>query len=238
MIRGLYSGASALDIFSKQQELIASNLAHLNTPGHRRAVFSFKQQSDATGNQPGARPGAAIDRTSKDFTPGRHENTERPLDVAISGDGFFVFQGEQGLVYSRSGVLFRDPQDQLVNGDGLPILSDGSPVTIPRGVSERQIVIDASGNISAGENSLGKLSVVKFDDNQKLLSETGTYFQAGDAISSPAEDVTIMQGARELSNASPVSELISLIVGSRHFEAAQRAMRTMSETMQESLRAP
>jgi len=238
MINGLYSGASALDVFSKQQELIASNLAHLNTPGHRRVLFSFKQQSDPTGDQPGARPGTTIDRATLDFTPGRREATERSLDIAISGEGFFVYQGAEGEIYSRSGVLFRDQQGQLVNGDGLPILSDGSPVTIPPNVPDRDIVIDSAGNVSAGENQIGNLSLVTFDDNQKLVSESGTYFRAGNAIGTPAESTTIIQGARELSNAHPVSELISLIVGSRHFEAAQRAIRTMSETIQESMRAP
>lgn len=237
MISGLYSGASALEIFSKQQELISSNLAHLNTPGHRRMLFSLKEQGLASGEQPGVRPGATIDRMTVDFTPGRHETTERALDIAISGEGFFVYQGEQGEVYSRSGVLFRDQAGKLTNGDGLPILSDGAPIILPPDVSNQDIVIDSAGNVSAGANQFGKISVVTFDDNQKLETESGTYFRAGDAVASPFEDMMIMQGTRELSNAHPVSELISLIVGSRHFEAAQRAIRTMSDTVQESMRA-
>lgn len=238
MISGLYSGASALDIFSQQQEQISSNLSHLNTPGHRRKMFSFKQQNDLANNMPGQRPGATIDRVTVDFSPGRLESTDRQLDLALSGEGFFVYQGDEGNLYSRSGVLFRDQQGQLVNGDGLPILGDGGPITVPTDVAVSEISIDSAGNISAGSNQIGKVSVVTFDDNQKLESETGTYFRAGQAISTPYENAMVIQGSRELSNAHPVTELISLIVGSRHFEAAQRAIRTMSETVQESMRAP
>ena len=134
-------------------------------------------------------------------------------------------------------MLSRNPQGQLVNGDGLPILSDGNRVTIPPGVPDSNIRIHTSGNIAAGKYKLGQLSLVTFDDNQKLQSESGTYFRAGDAIGSTSKKVTVIQGARELSNAHPVSELISLIIGSRHFEAAQRAIRTMSDTIQESMQA-
>ena len=234
MINGLYSGASAMDIFTRQQELVSSNLAHLNTPGHRRALFSFQEKTNAEGETV---PGTNVDKTATDFSQGRLEPSGRPLDIAIQGDGFFSYQGENATVYSRSGVLFRDSGGQLVNGDGLPILSNGAPLVIPPDVSDRDLVIDSTGTVLANGDVVGKLSVVKFDDKQLLSSESRTYFLAGEAIASPDTDSTIVQGMRELSNAKPVTEMISLIVGSRNFEAAQRVMRTISETIQENVRA-
>ena len=234
MINGLYSGASAMDIFSRQQELIASNLAHLNTPGHRRSLFSFQEKTNTSGDTV---PGTNVDKTATDFSQGRLEPSGRPLDIALQGDGFFVYQGENAKVYSRSGVLFRDSGGRLVNGDGLPILSDNAPIVIPPDVSDRAIMIDKTGTIFADGNQVGKLELTKFNDNQLLGSDSRTYFLAEDAIGSPATDVTVEQGMRELSNAHPVTEMISLIVGSRNFEAAQRVMRTISETIQENVRA-
>ena len=238
MLNGLYSGATALDIFSRQQDLIASNLAHLNTAGHKRNVFSFYERTVNGGDQGEANPGTNVSQMATDFSQGRFESTERPLDLAISGDGFFTFQGSGGTFYSRNGSLHRDGQDQLVNGDGLPILSDGSPITVPKNVSDRDLVIDAGGRVSANGNQFGQISVVKFADNQQLSSDSQISFRAGNnAVPTPADSVTVVQGSRELSNAHPVTELISLIIGSRHFESAQRAIRTISDSIQENVRS-
>jgi flagellar basal body rod protein FlgG len=237
MLNGLYSGATALDIFSRQQDLIASNLAHLSTPGHKRMLFAFHERTE-NGGQPGdSRPGTNVAQIATDFSQGRHEPTGRPLDIAISGEGFFTFQGQEGEFYSRNGALFRDTQNQLVNGDGMPILSDGQPITVPPEVSDRDLVIDSAGGVSANGQEFGRISVVTFEDNRQLTSDSQISFQAGNAVPTPAEQSAIVQGSRELSNAHPVTELISLIIGSRHFESAQRAIRTISDAIQENVRA-
>ena len=236
MINGLDSGASALDLFSRQQELISSNLAHLNTPGHKRVLFAFLEKSQTTNGETTALPGIQVDRAATDFSQGNLKTTGRPLDVAISGEGFFEFEGAEESVYSRGGPLFRGPSGQLVNGDGMPILSDGNPITIPPEVSDRDIVIDISGTISANGSELGKISVVNFDENQLLQSDSQVYFRLGEAQIVGGEDFQIIQGARELSNAHPVTELISLIVGSRHHESANRVMKAISDALQQSTR--
>jgi flagellar basal body rod protein FlgG len=236
MFNGLYSGATALHALNRQQEATASNLAHLNTPGHRRMIFSFHERMEETEQSP-ARPGMKVVEQSADFTQGRHEPTGRPLDLALSGDAFFSYQGAAGTMYSRSGVVFRNPENnELVNGDGFPLLNDsGQPVTYDGPLSE--LSIGSDGTIARRDQQFGKIGVFQFDDNRQLESENQIYFRAGSAEVSPAETFTIHQGTRELSNAHPVSELISLMVGSRHFEASQRAMLMMSDAMQENTRS-
>lgn len=237
MINGIYSGATALDNYSRQQELIASNLAHVNSPGYRRKFYTFQEIGVDPRNQPGAPNGAMIGIESTDFEEGVRKATGRTLDASINGDAFFVYQGEEGQIYSRNGVLFRDPSGKLVNSDGLAILGDGKPIEIPSDVSHYDIVIDSSGQISANGTVFGKLSTVMFSDNQLLQSDGQIYFSAGDMTPQPATDVRVIQGSRELSNAHPVTELISLIIGSRGFEAAQRAIRTISDSIQENIRS-
>lgn len=237
MLNGLYSGATALDIFSRQQDLVASNLAHLNTAGHKRMIFAFHERTDNAGQPGTARPGTNVDQLATDFSQGRHETTGRPLDVAISGDGFFAFQGQDGEFYSRNGALFRDAQNHLVNSDGMAILDNGQPISVSPEVSDRDLVIDTGGRVSANGQEFGQISVVKFDDNRLLSSDSQVSFRAGDAVPTAADEASIMQGSRELSNAHPVTELISLIIGSRHFESAQRAIRTISDSIQENVRS-
>ncbi|MFK7765635.1 MAG: flagellar hook-basal body protein [Mariniblastus sp.] len=236
MINGLYSGATALDIFSRQQELISSNLANLQTPGHKRMLFTFNERNKESDGLKTVRPGTQVKTFATDFSQGHLKTTQRPLDVAISGDGFFEFQNGEESVYSRGVPLFRGPEDQLVNGDGMPVLSNGNPISIPREVSDRDITIDTAGVISANGSELGQLNVINFDDNQLLESDSQTYFRQGDATIVEDGDYQVIQGARELSNSHPVTELISLIIGSRHHEAANRAMRAMSEAIQQSVR--
>lgn len=236
MLNGLYSSATALDVLNRQQEAIASNLAHLNTPGHRRMIFSFVERVE-DGNASEAQPGTEVLEQAADFTQGRHQQTGRPLDLALSGDAFFAYEGADGEMYSRSGVVFRNPEtNQLVNGDGFPLLDDsGQPATFEGPLSE--LAISSDGTMSRRGEIKGKIAIVKFDDNRTLKSENQTYFRAGDSSPSPAEEFTVHQGSRELSNAHPVTELISLMVGSRHFEASQRAIRMMSDAMQENTRS-
>lgn len=237
MINGIYSGATALNNYSQQQELTASNLAHLNTPGYRRKFYTFQENINQLNEQAPAPPGSMIAIETTDFEAGVRNMTGRKLDVAISGDAFFTFQGQEGELYSRNGVLFREPGGKLVNGDGLPILDNGKPIEIPEEVSDYDLVINSAGELSANGEQFGQLSMVKFDDNLLLESDSQIYFNAGRATASPATDATVVQGSREISNAHPVQELISLIISSRGFESAQRAIRTISDSIQESIRA-
>lgn len=227
MLDGLYKGASALDMLARQQETVAANIAHLNTPGYRREIFSFAQTSDTQAS------GESAAKSSVDFQDGRLEPTGRKLDLAVQGGGFFTYEGEEGKLYSRNGVLFFNPENnQLVNSDGLPIVGENGPITVEGELS--QLVVAADGTISVGQEEIGKLAIAKFEDNRLLQSEGQIYFRIGTAQETDAENVQVQQGVRELSNAHAVTEMIALIVGSRHFEASQRAIRMISDTMQEA----
>lgn len=247
MFNGIYSGATALENYSRQQEVISSNLAHLNTPGYRRQLLTFEEHVAEVDGVVGSYPGSGISSVATDFEAGPKKSTDRKLDVAIGGDGFLVYQGAEAELYSRNGVLFRDSQGQLVNGDGLPVLGEGNqPIVIPPEVSDWDIQIQPDGTISAGGTiagggiQIGQLNVVQFDNNQLLNageveSNSQIYFKLGEATLTPAENPLVMQGYRELSNAHPVTELISLIVGSRGVESAQRAIRAISDAVKENI---
>jgi flagellar basal body rod protein FlgG len=236
MLNGIYSGATALDNYSQQQEVISTNLAHLNTPGYRREFLSFEEKMSG-GDNPQLQPGSNISARSTDFSPGVKQQTGRQLDLAIAGDGFFVFEGEQGNVFSKNGILYRDPGGKLVNGDGFPVLDDGAPIEIPDDVSSVDLSISPDGQVSANGTVFGTISIVSFDDPRLLNSDSQVYFRIGEATEVPSEDSSILQGTRELANSHSVTELISMIVGSRGFEAAQRAIRTLSDAMQENIRS-
>ena len=234
MLRGLYSGATALQYQERQHQITSSNLAHLNTVGHRRAVFSVGENSSSessTEKQSGAGVTSHVDFMSE----GRMERTERPLDLAIRGEGFFQYQGAEGVVFSKNGVLYRSPDGQLQNRDGLPLIGENGPISIPVEIGVPQIEISRDGSITANGNTIDKLAIAEFEDVNLLEGESQTDFRLGKAIIKPAENSVVDQGVRELSNAQPVTELINLIISSRHFEAAQRAIRAISDSIQQSM---
>lgn len=237
MINGIYSSATALNNYSRQQEIISSNLANINTPGFRRGVMAFREFSEQPSLNRQPRGGTEISDVAIDFSTGGRQSTERQLDLSISGDGFFVFQGQDGELYSRNGVLFRAPDGTLINQDGMPILGAGETVKIPNNVSDREIAVSDNGTIYASGREVGTISVVKFDDPQLLEPNGQVYFRTGTAVKEDAPDSQILQGTREMANTQAVTELISMIVGSRNFESAQRAMRTIFESLEQSVRS-
>jgi flagellar basal body rod protein FlgG len=159
------------------------------------------------------------------------------LDIALKGDGFLIYRGANGDVYSRNGILQRNSStNELTNSDGLRLLGQGlEPIVYAGDLSK--LTIGSDGTLFEGTQRIGKIEIASFDNNALLESENQTYFRLGKAVVSPPQDVTVVQGERELSNTDPVTEMISLIVSTRHFEASQRVMRTIADTLQQNTKS-
>lgn len=243
MISGIYSSSTALDNYARQQEIIASNLAHVNTVGYRRKWMAFEElvngaNGASSGNGPEPLRGATTSIQSFDFQGGTREVTNRPLDLSLNGSGFLVYQGPEGELYSRNGVLFRNADQVLVNNEGMPLLDeDGEPIEVPVEADQQLISIDEEGNISSAGTNIATIAVVEFDDPQALQTRNQVYFERGDQEPIYENETKILQGSRERSNVQPVNELVAMMVGSRNFEAAQRAIRTISEAIQQNVRS-
>ena len=240
MINGLYSGAAALNVLARKQEAISSNLAHLNTGGHRRIEFGTRQISLASNKRRGAAQGYGpeIARQKTDFTQGRTQITGRPLDFALNGDAFFVLQHQGQELLTRNGRFFRSAETgQLVNADGITVSGDAGPIVVDEGISDNEITVTPDGTISANGENIGKLRLVAFANNQDLQAISQTQFRATRNSPTKEVDATVSQNALEMSNASPVSELMALIINSRQYEAVQKATRTLSETIHAHIQA-
>ncbi len=238
MIRGLYNGAAALDVITKQQELISSNLANLNTSGHRIAQFAVSQRENPQPNNLLNELGPEALELHTSFTNGRLHQTGRALDASLVGDGFFSFESPTGPVYSRGGHFYRNPDSgTLTNNEGLAVLGESGPITIPAEIGDSEIFIASDGTVSGGGREFGKLGVAAFTDNQSLIPVSQSIFKAG-ADSIQAESTAVVtQFNQEYSNGNPVSEMIKMIIGTRQYEAIQKASSTISEALREHIRA-
>ena len=232
-MQGLYSGAAAMDVLAKQQDRISENLSHLNTSGHRRSEFSVMERQLSPGAGADHKLGPQIDLKKIDFTQGRHEQTDRKLDVAISGDGFFVLEGPNGDLYTRNGRFMLSPDGQLLTETGLLVQGENGPLQL----DSQNVSIGSDGSIRDGGREIGQLKIVTFEDNTTLVPKGDSMFEGGPNSQTIETQATVNQGYLEYSNAHPVSELISLIIGSRHYDAVQKASRTISESLREHIRA-
>jgi flagellar basal-body rod protein FlgF len=231
MIRGLYGAASALDAAFQSQDTFAQNIAHATVPGYRRVGLSFQPFNVAFDQ---AREGSALGTqpmvSYTDFRPGAHAYSGKPLDLALDGDGFFVVRGPDGPVYTRDGSFTRDTDGQLLTRGGQPVLGTNGPITLP--ATPGDLKVDSSGTLRLGPAVLGQLRLVKFDDPSKLIRSGTTSFTAPDGMEPKDSTATVRQGYREAANLEVATEMVNMIRGARYFEAAQRVLRTLSDSVQ------
>lgn len=236
MLSGLYAASTALHAAELSHEVIARNLAHSNVPGFRRAIASFEtfepnSASGAPDQNQSETLGTQLQDVRYDFQQGPIQRSGRALDVAINGDGFFELEGPNGPLYTRSGVFFLGDDGTLVNTDGIPVLGEGGPISIPAGASPNDVELDDAGRIQVKGFEVGQLKLVSFADNGRLVPEGTTSFRAPpDLVLQPSE-AKVLQGGREMSNVSSVHELVRMIAGMRHYEASQKALRTIGDSI-------
>ncbi|QEG23387.1 flagellar hook-basal body protein [Mariniblastus fucicola] len=238
MIRGLYNGAAALDVITRQQEVISSNLANLNTSGYRSAQLVVNQRENPQPNNPRNELGPESLEVLTSFENGRLHQTDRPLDASLVGDGFFSFESPDGTLYSRAGHFYRSPDSgTLVSNEGLPVLGESGPINIPADIADSEIVIGEDGTVSGKGQQFGKLAVVGFRDNQSLERVSQSFFKAGQNSVQTDATAVVTQFNQEYSNGNAVSEMIAMVIGTRHYEAVQKATTAISEAMREHIRA-
>ena len=236
MLRGLYAAATGMEAASNAHEVTSRNLAHASVPGFRKALLSFealRNPSAPEGEDDLA--GAQMNAPAIDFTPGPMNRTGAPLDLALDGDGFFVVNGPDGPLYTRSGTFQLDGTGQLITPDGLTVQSTSGTLTIPANTPVGEILVGVDGTIRVGAEEIGKLEIRSFATPQSLRSVGATLFEAPlDLVAQPAE-ARVLQGTREMSNVSAVSELVNLIAAQRHYEMSQKAATSMDRAAQKRI---
>jgi flagellar basal-body rod protein FlgF len=220
MERGLFIAASGMAAELARQDQIANDLANAATPGYKADRSTQRQFNELllvnmrTGERIGELgTGVAIDRTTTDLGPAAIKDTGRPLDLAVEGEGFFVVRTPAGERYTRNGQFTRAADGTLATAQGAPVLGvDGQPVRVrPDGtVDSAQVrVVALQGAQKAGDNLF-----------------------TGQAAAGPAG--TARTGALEGSGTTPAKAMVDLMASMRAFEATQKAITTIDETLQKA----
>ena len=241
----LYNGVFAALTQEFRLNIIANNLANVNTVGFKREKLSFKDvlyhyAHDFADPNIGIKGGVIwpeadlltqprINRSKIIFDQGPARQTQNPLDLYIEGQGFFKINTPNGVFYTRDGQFKLNEVGMLVNNHGYEVMGTGGPIQIPIGT--KQIVINQKGEVFADGNLVGQLDVVTISDLNELVKVGNNLFKIKDGSTAqemPAK-VRILQGFLEESNMNPVEEMVQMIEVLRSFEAAQRVMVSTNE---------
>jgi len=234
-----YIVLSRLSSQMRASQLTANNLANAETPGYRasRPIFAehVQRQGRVQGPNGTGNVGYAWDRASwRETQPGTISQTGNPLDVAISGAGFFVIETPRGERYTRAGRFAIGADGQMVDQTGAAVLNaDSRPIAISPG--DTRIEIQGDGTVRSENGVLGRLRIVRFADEQALRSEGDRHINAAGQDPEEVERPAVVQGALEGSNVQSVLEMTRMMAELREFQFATQFMEREGERQQSAV---
>ncbi|HEY7098539.1 MAG TPA: flagellar basal-body rod protein FlgF [Terriglobales bacterium] len=226
MDSGYYAACAGLLARTQALDLVANNLANVNTTGYRGQEPTFRSLVSSLTGGPMAELNRAVNDfnviggSRLDFSAGNLERTGNPLDLALEGSGFFAVDTPAGVRYTRNGNFQLSPQGVLVTAQGDSVLGQQGKITVPAG----PVSVSADGTLSSRGVVFGKLRVVDFPSSAGLFPIGQSYYAAEGTSAHAATDANVRQGMLESSNVSPVTGMMNLIAVQRHAEMLQRAM--------------
>lgn len=216
--------STSIDALTQEFDIIAHNLANVSTVGFKRRCNAFSKSLEAQDTEAYS-PGTIDLNSAFDFSQGSIVKTDRPLDFALHGKGFFVIETPEGPLYTRNGTFQTNQNSQIVDSQGRIVAGQAGPITIPGNTGISQLSISSDGNISAGEIAIGKFRLVDFNDN-KLVPTGDSCYRMPDENIQPveAEQLVVKQGYQEASNVQIIDELVDMIMVSRLYEANMKSI--------------
>ena len=254
MMRSLWAAATGMAAQQTNIDVIANNLANVNTVGFKASRVDFQDLVYQPYSEPGAATtegtqmptgvqvglGTRLAAVQRIYSPGNLRQTGHSFDLAIEGDGFFQIMMPDGrTAYTRDGALKLDGQGRLVNSDGQPLDPE---ITIPSDATHVNIGSDGTVSVSvAGQNEteqLGQITLTKFLNPAGLTSIGRNLLLPTAASGEPVTGApgsegmgTLGQGFIELSNVSIIEEMVNMIVAQRAYEVNSKCIQVADEML-------
>lgn len=238
MSGALYMAASGAANHQVKMDVLANNLANMNTTGFKRELAVFRELALPGSSVASAEPPSAPDnayrhlstipvRTYTDYSPGMLVHTGNNLDLALQGDGFFCIKTPAGEQYTRKGEFMISEGGLLTTMEGHPVMSEKGVINIEGG----RPWIDEQGNITVNGQPVNTIKVVEFESMKSLNRVSDTLFEARDLRRRPrlADNTTVQQGYLEKSNVNSVAMMTEMITVLRGYQSYQKAIHAMSE---------
>lgn len=241
MDRLIYTALTGMTAAMDRQRVVANNLANASTTGFRAEEFAVTPvtlrggQIDVRSMAQGAVHGA-------DMAAGTVRHTGQPLDIALSGNALLAVQaGDGSEVYTRRGDLRASPTGVLENGEGLPVLGQGGPITVPLGA---ELSIASDGAVMARDpaapglppQEVARLRLVDPAGSAVLKDTDGFLRVPGGGVLPDDPTARLVPGALEGSNVDTATTLVQMVEAQRAFEQRARILSTANELSQSGAR--
>ncbi len=233
------AAASGLRSRAESLDMLANNIANASSAGFKadREFYNLYTSAEASTGDDGTAPSnqlPVIERHWTDFSQGTLTTTGNPLDLALTGGGFFLVQTPTGTLYTRDGNFRLSPDGKLQTQLGYPVLSsERKPIVLD---PSQEIDISGDGTIQQGGEQVATLGVASFQDLNELEKQGSNYYRFSLSSLPPqlaAPDVH--QGALESANAQPAEAAVRLVGVMRQFEMLQKAMNIGSDMCRRSI---
>lgn len=248
MENALLIGLSRQTALQRELDVVANNIANVNTTGFKAdgAVFAefLQPRANSELSAPDRRMSFVQDSMSwHDMSQGTIQQTGGPLDVAIDGEGMMVVQTARGERYTRNGALQLNNIGELVTLAGDKIMGDNGPIVLQP--TDRDIAITKDGTIKVREgqslnsdSTRGKLRLVTFANPQELRKDGASTFAVPDGVQPtplPDGSAHVMQGSIEKSNVRPVVEMSRMIELTRAYTEVATLLQQQGELRKNSI---
>ncbi|GBD90567.1 flagellar basal-body rod protein FlgG [bacterium BMS3Abin04] len=226
MVKGLYYAAKSLHEKIRNIQIVANNLANINTTGFKREI-PFSEYMERANKK------SLMQIT--DFTEGALIKTDNPFNLAISGKGFFAVQTNRGIELTKNGKFKINNDGFLVTEDGNKVLGRNGEISFLDNLFKKgnQVTISSNVEVKVGKNVVNQLMIVKPDDQSNLIRTEGQKYYSLDEVYNPAneKDFKVMQGYLEESNTNPIVEMQAMIQLEKDFEASQKMVTSLDNMM-------
>ncbi len=233
MLRGIYQNAASMQLLEEQVDVIANNMANVDTAGFKKRGVFFQQLITAEEalerNQQDVTLPTGRVATYTDTSDGKIIKTGNPLDIALSGDGWFTLQTASGTAYTRSGEFAINQNGMLVTPQGDFVLGEGGPIQVSNSFS-----VNEAGGISDSNVLVNSFMLQSFPDGTNFKMQNNYFVPPADAQATTA-NAQVMQGYIESSNVEIVKEMVSLIRAHRHYDTNQKLITSQDETLRKTV---
>lgn len=235
MHSGIYTAYSGLKAQIEALDMLANNLANINTTGFKEQKAFYTALNLALNGPDAPQLDSAINthavlaESALNLADGSLVETQRDLDVALVGNGLLTVETPRGVRYTRNGNLITDSKFVLCTSEGFPVVGERGRIVLGPG----KLTINQDGEVMVDGARIDRLKLASFDNPAALVREGSSLLAPAqsDLAPKPAPGVSVRQGFQEQSNVNPVLATVRMVEIMRHFEAIQKSVNLMFNDM-------